>query len=146
MSKQSNNKNISIVRIALIQLYSALQHYYDHDYISAITLGGAAEEILGSIAEKRQGYNNFLVNKEYDKSVAHYFKAATPSDGKLKGLANKIRNQIKHNDSGLNVRVNVSGFKFVAEDHIIGALKNYLIIYKNPPRGALIKRFFEDMN
>ncbi len=36
-------------------------------------------------------------------------------------------------------------FKYVAEDHIIGALNNYQITYKNPPRAKLMRMFLNDM-
>ncbi len=59
MPPKKKIKKVSITRIAMIQLHTAIEHYYDGDYVSAIALAGAAEEILGTIAKKRKGYNDF---------------------------------------------------------------------------------------
>ena len=59
-------QHATMIRIALIQLYSAAEHFADRNFISAITLAGAAEEILGSIAEKRKKSSQVLFHKQFD--------------------------------------------------------------------------------
>ena len=145
MTAKAKAKKATIVRIALIQLYSAIEHYYDKNYVCAITLAGAAEEILGSIAKKKKGYNEFDGAKEYIISLFEFFKAPTPSEGKVKKIQNQTRNGLKHNDGGINKRIGYNDFQFISEQHIMAALKNYMIIHKHPPRPKLFHRFLEDM-
>jgi hypothetical protein len=51
--KSNDKKTISKKNIAIIQLRDAIRLYYDKSYISSITLGAAAEEILGKLSDEK---------------------------------------------------------------------------------------------
>jgi len=51
--RQNNKKTISKKNIAIIQLRDAIRLYGDKSYISSITLGAAAEEILGKLSDEK---------------------------------------------------------------------------------------------
>jgi len=51
--KSNDKKTISKKNIAIIQLRDAIRLYYDKSYISSITLGAAAEEILGKLSAEK---------------------------------------------------------------------------------------------
>ena len=69
--------------IALKQLRSSAKLYKARDYISAITLAGAAEEILGRIAKARTKINELEKEKVYLKSVYDYFSSPKPNEKEL---------------------------------------------------------------
>ena len=75
----------------------ALRIYFeDQDYVSAITLAGAAEEILGKILMKREAPNAMDMYVSAMHNVDEIF-GGVPTDEKeyRKGL-NHIRNTMKH--------------------------------------------------
>lgn len=93
--------------IALEQLNLALELYLDdREYISALTLAGAAEEILGKLVkraggtpyidEKKEAFQN-LYGTLFDKEISNqdYFQ-----------LENKPRNEMKHLMSGEDLTMN----------------------------------------
>jgi hypothetical protein len=127
----------------MIQLYSAVEHYFERNFISAITLAGAAEEILGSIALKRKGYNHFSNTTWFAQGMAQVLQVATPSISKIKAAENKLKNRLKHNNTGINERVPIKNLQYFAEEHIIGAINNYRLIHKRFPKGKLLSDFID---
>ena len=118
---------ITIVDIALIQLRTAVQSYNKNNYISAITLAGAADEILGQIARKESDTDAALDEKVWlDQITDYFYKPRLPLNKILKSR-NKVKKQLKHNDSGINIEIK-HDFKFEAETFILGAIRNYELI------------------
>jgi len=87
---------ISKLEVATRQLDAAIDHFLRGDYLPALTLSGAAEEILGSLA-RRAGHPVAV-----DQIVAYHFKDTDPalSDPARRGVIvdvlNQGRNQAKH--------------------------------------------------
>jgi len=88
--------------IAELQLDRAICIFLDEqDFISAITLAGAAEEILGELLEL-QGKTSALtdiVNEcvNLGNAIGHEWKTGT-----FKHMMNFFRNEMKHHDKGLD--------------------------------------------
>jgi hypothetical protein len=114
---------ISKVDIATEQLYTAIQFYLDKsNLISAITLAGAAEEILGNLV-KQQGKSNAF---EFILDILCYIhKAISKGEANRKEYANarnRIKNEFKHLCSGGSLEVNLDK---EAGELIDRAIKNY---------------------
>ncbi len=77
--------------IALIQLRSSAKLYKSGDYISAITLAGAAEEILGCIAKARTKTNELEKDIVYLKSVYDYFSSPVPIGKESIAKINRVK-------------------------------------------------------
>lgn len=84
------------VEIGVKQLQTAIDMYIDKkDYISAITLAGAAEEVLGKLAE-RKGHKT----AKKDLSDALLKKVPSVSEKELSDKhLNRVRNSLKHVNS-----------------------------------------------
>ena len=133
---------ITIVDIALIQLRTAVQSYNKNNYISAITLAGAADEILGQIARKESDTDAALDEKVWlDQITDYFYKPRLPLNKILKSR-NKVKNQLKHNDSGINIEIK-HDFKFEAETFILGAIRNYELITGHMPKDRTIISFWK---
>lgn len=111
-------KFISKIDIAIIQLRTAIQLYNKENYISAITLAGASEEVLGQIAKDKSGTNALLDDKVWMDQVSNHFKKPRPAFKKVAHLRNKIKNELKHNDKGENKEIN-HDFQFDADTFTI---------------------------
>src|SRR4030042_1562910 len=118
---------ISKVDIATAQLDTAIQFYLDNsNLISAITLAGAAEEILGCLV-KQQDKSNAL-NDEID-ILCYIHKEVHGNDPNRKEYANirnGIRNEFKHLCSGKSLEVNLDK---EASKLIDRAIKNYQALF-----------------
>jgi hypothetical protein len=130
--------------IALQQLIDSANLYNKGRYCSALTLAGAAEEILGKIAKKRTGKNQLEYEIEYLKSVYLYFKKPIPSNGELINRINKTKNKLKHNDVGENLWVE-SDFENECVLLFVRAVKNYFDAYKEMPKNKVVMHLFEDL-
>jgi len=113
--------------IATEQIIGAAEHYKKSQFICAITLAGAAEEILGKIALKRTNSNEHDKENSYLKSVYEYFGFATPSRKFLSKKINLTNNELKHNDSGENIWVEAD-FENEAALLFIKAIKIIIIV------------------
>jgi hypothetical protein len=132
---------ITKINIALIQLRTAVQLYNKNNFIAAITLAGAAEEILGQIASQKIGSNAALEDKTWTDQIADYFDKPRLSFGKVIKSRNKIKNKLKHNDSGENEAIN-HDFRFESETFILGAIRNYELLTGEMPKDRIIKSFW----
>lgn len=130
--------------IALEQLKAAARHYNKGNYICSITLSGAAEEILGRIAKKRTKTNQLEGEVIYLRSVYDYFSGQKPSDKELIQKINKVKNELKHNDSGDNEFVETD-FENEAALLFVKAVKNYFDSYKEFPNDRIVKNLFEHL-
>ena len=91
---------ISNLDIALVQLRTAVQLYNKNNFISSITLAGAAEEILGQIAKDNTGQNNLIEDKIWLDQIMDHFKKPRLGLKIIAKRSNEARNNLKHNDSG----------------------------------------------
>ncbi|MEY3774817.1 MAG: hypothetical protein RLZZ129_1597 [Verrucomicrobiota bacterium] len=83
------------VEIASIQLQRALVLFCAKDYISALTLAGAAEEILGKIVEAK-GEANALTEDVCYIETRLRGKADSMTSKQIASFLNQPRNQLKH--------------------------------------------------
>jgi len=121
--------------IAIHQLNKAIEHFFEKDYISSITLSGASEEILGDYCKKENKENvlnsilKIAVSNGYDqdKSKKDVFNAF-----------NFPRNSLKHADDGIDIVVleNID-----PQLMILRAIKNYETLDLKPTEQ--IKKFKE---
>jgi len=130
--------------IAIKQIKAAARHYNKQDYICSITLSGAAEEILGRIAKKRTKKNQLEGELIYLRSVYDYFSGKMPSDRELIQKINRVKNELKHNDSGDNLWVNAD-FEQEAALLFIKAVKNYFDCCKKFPNDRVVKTLFQHL-
>lgn len=140
-------KNTTIMEkrdISVKQIKAAARHYNKGDYICCITLSGAAEEILGKIATKRTQINHFKNDIEFEKSIYEFFTGKTFSDKEIIKRLNRIKNELKHNDSGQNEWVE-GDFENEAARLFVKAVKNYFDCYKEFPNDRIVKSLFEHL-
>jgi len=104
----TNIREISKVDIASAQLDTAIQFYLDKsDLVSAVTLAGAAEEILGKLVSQKGKINAF---EEVLNNLCEMHEAAfneEPNRKKYAKLQNGVRNEFKHICSGEALEVNL---------------------------------------
>ena len=112
---------ISKVEIAIAQLDTAIQFYLDKsDLISAVTLAGAAEEILGNLVTQEDKANAFAENLDI---LCYIHRAVFEKEPKRKdyvNLRNGIRNEFKHICSGKTLEVNLDKEASKLIDRAIG--------------------------
>ncbi len=130
--------------IAFQQLIDAAKLYNKGRYVSALTLAGSSEEILGKISKKRVGSNQLEHEIEYIKSIHKHFNRPCPSNSDLIKQINKTKNEVKHNDVGENLWVEAD---FENEFVIIfmRAVKNYFNAYKEMPKDKTTMNLFEHL-
>lgn len=131
----------SKIDIALIQLRTAVQLYKKGNYICSLILAGASEEILGQIAKIKSGTNALIDDKIWTDQIADYFKKNRPTLNKVAKIRNNAKNEIKHNDIGVNYEI-LYDFKFDCETFILGAIRNYELITGTMPKDRIIKSFW----
>ena len=130
--------------IAIKYINAAARHYRDGDYICSITLSGAAEEILGKIAKKRTFTNQIEGEVVYLKSLYDYFSIQKPINKVLVDRINKIKNELKHNDSGENDWVEAD-FELEAALLFVKAIKNYFNCFEEFPDDRVTISLFEHL-
>jgi hypothetical protein len=128
---------ISKVDIAVKQLETAIDLYVDRqDYICAITLAGAAEEILGKLVQRKDGQP--AVEELCTSLILKYVPGADRNHIRDEYL-NKARNSLKHaNQTGEDV------IKIEVEAEVMSmisrALSNLLTLDRTVPYNA--EKFF----
>jgi hypothetical protein len=135
---------MEIKDIALRQLRSAAKLYNSGDYISSITLSGAAEEIFGQIAKSRTGKNHLEYQADYLKNAYDFLTGREISKKDIINQLNLTRNKVKHNDSGENLWIEAD-FENEACILFVRAVKNYFDAYKEMPKDRIINNLFEDL-
>ncbi|MCA6493112.1 MAG: hypothetical protein IM572_10590 [Chitinophagaceae bacterium] len=157
--KSKDKKIISKKNIAIIQLRDAIRLYYDKSYISSITLGAAAEEILGKLSDEKYSrqlgrpvkYNytddaafliaNFIPNGDIDlTTLTEEEQEHDDNQRQFISDRNRTRNKLKHKNEG-DKEVEFSNFRQVAEDHIAGAIVNYKLFKNELPEDEIILKF-----
>jgi len=90
-------KALSNIQVAERQLTMALRIYFeDQDYVSAITLAGAAEEILGKILMKSDSPNAMDMYISAMHNVDEIFGGEPSDEKEYRKELNRIRNTMKH--------------------------------------------------
>ena len=118
------NVRLTNLEIAEIQLNRALKLFLNEkDYISALTLAGAAEEILGKMIEKNGETNSFKEAIQQSNKLIEKFGGEPVPENKAGPLFNYYRNRLKHYMD--NEPIGFSADYFSAEI-IIRAAKNYI--------------------
>ena len=115
--------------IALCQLLSAIRLYLeDKNFISALTLSGAAEEILGKHCDA-QGFPSALWSIKTNSKM--FYRALVGNDLTDKeldklyhGIANRHRNKVKHINPSVEPEM-VFDAEEAARDMINRAIDNY---------------------
>jgi len=130
--------------IAIQQLIDAAKLYDRGRYVSALTLAGASEEILGKIAKKRIGENQLEHEVEYLKTVYKHFNRPSPTNKDLIKQINKIKNEVKHNDTGENLWVDAD-FENECVFIFMRAVKNYFYAYKEMPEDKKVMSLFHHL-
>jgi hypothetical protein len=88
---------ISAEAIAEHQLRTALRLWQEQDYLSALTLAGAAEEILGKRLQKLGRTPSFDQLKALIVAIARPDGDTDPKlDAEVGNMLNHTRNQLKH--------------------------------------------------
>jgi predicted HTH domain antitoxin len=134
------------IAIAIRQLKSSIQLYKKNDFVSSITLAGAAEEILGKIAVKLAQQNALLNEKVFLDQVAELLEKPKADFKKIIKQRNKVKNFLKHYDDNLESSIEKIDYKTSAEDLIIAAINNYFIIFEDVPDDIEIKEFWDNIS
>jgi len=135
-----NNRKLRKSQIAVIQLRRAIQLFNSGDYVSSITLAGAANEILGQLAIRNKGYNTLDGDKKFWDNFAELFKTDKPAKDKIKQVNNRTRNKLKHHDDSEDSLVEAD-FEFEAQVQIDSAIRNYWIAFDFPVRDRIVNRY-----
>ena len=129
-------------RIALIQLEQSVKLLSEGDAVSALTLAGAAEEILGRAAARKGHRPRVEVLAAWVGSLCDYLKKPRPSVKELVRDQNQPRNHLKHQDDGRSIYVDYN-WRFEAEEMILRAMYNYHDAYGSFPSSRLLRDWFE---
>jgi hypothetical protein len=128
--------------VAVRQLRRAVQLFNQGDFVCATTLAGAAEEILGHVAQKRAGTTALDGHAHFWSQLARIAGKSPPEKKKVVKAHNRIRNELKHNDGGDNEWV-TADFEFEAQDLIDRAIRNYWLAYDAPPNDRVINNYVQ---
>jgi hypothetical protein len=130
-------------RIALIQLERGFELFQAGDPISALTLAGAAEEILGRIVKRKKKVPRVEYEAEYLGSVFDWAKKPRPKKENLIARLNRTRNELKHQDDGRNVRIQ-KDFAAEAESMLLRCMFNHFDAFSCYPANRQLRRWFEN--
>lgn len=128
----------SKLELAVHQLDRAIKLLLDdNDPISAITLAGAAEEILGKLVNEAGGTNSLEEFIDECMRIGEY----VANDGAIRkefaNMQNYHRNQLKHLSDGSDITISIE----CANGLIERAAENLRLL--NQSQTAEVKRYFE---
>ena len=90
-------ESLSAEQIAEHQLLASMRMWGEGDFLSALTLAGAAEEILGKRLRKIGREPSFDQLKDEIMALVHEHGETAPNTGRLVAdLLNQTRNELKH--------------------------------------------------
>lgn len=135
-------KSIKIEKssIALIQLRRSIQLHNIGDYISSITLAGAANEIFENLAKRKHGKTALDLDKSFSDGLAELLNKNKVSKDKIKQIDNGIKNQLKHNNSGENDEIEAD-YHHEAKCLIDSAIRNFWIFSDNRITDRIINKY-----
>lgn len=97
--------SISKLEAAKIQLDCAIQHFFNGNHVCAVTLAGAAEDILGSLLKIKGEQSPFeFLHKWYQEE---YAVQVTKHDFS-RNIANVPRNWLKHAEKDVDSELDIS--------------------------------------
>ena len=132
-------RSITYATIATQQLEDALHLYLERSsYISAITLAGAAEEILGKMVKHVGKHTSLKKHVDGVMGFHEIFQLIDLDEKKVIDQCNKARNRAKHLDDAKIAGV-IMDDKEEAKDLLNRAIDNYLVIFQKLSPG--MKRF-----
>ena len=114
------------------------------DPVSALTLAGAAEEILGKIVAGKGRTPRLEYLTEYTTSLFEWAGKPTPSREVLINLENRARNELKHQDDGWNVKVEID-FDYEAESMLLRSMFNHFNAFGCYPSSRRLRNWFENL-
>jgi len=140
MSPPTNETGFEKRDLALIQLRRAVQLHNQGDFVCSVTLAGAAEEILGRIAQKRAGTTALEGHEHFSSEIAGILGVPPPEKKDVRDAHNRTRNELKHNDDGENAWLKAD-FEFEAQALIDRAICNYWLAYDTAPTDRVIANY-----
>jgi hypothetical protein len=144
MSSHPPLQRLTKRRIALIQMEQSLNLLESGDPVSALTLAGAAEEILGKVVA-RKGKSPRVENlADYCATIFDWAGKPRPSKKDLIRFHNQIRNALKHQDDGRNIKVEAD-FAYEAEEMLLRCMFNHFNAYGCHPANKRLRGWFENM-
>jgi len=114
------------------------------DPVSALTLAGAAEEILGKIVARKGKIPRVEYLAEYTASLYEWAGKPTPPRKVLIGLENRARNELKHQNDGRNVKVGID-FHYEAESMLLRSMFNHFNAFGCYPSSRRLRNWFENL-
>ena len=115
----------SKLQIAETQLEQALRLFEEGDFLSAITLAGAAEEILGRLLEADGRPSAYSDMKRTTADIHKRMFDSEANEKKLSEILNGIRNGLKHLGSGEKMEFEAEEY---AVDILDRAVSNYFFL------------------
>ncbi len=120
---------VTAEQIAETHLLTAIRMWKERNYISAVTLAGAAEEILGKRLRRLGREPSFDNLKAAIVDLARRFGDQRPNTGKLiADLMNQTKNELKHyaGDEWLEFDLKEDSYELIER-----AISNYMILTGN---------------
>jgi lauroyl/myristoyl acyltransferase len=136
--------SLSKRRICLVQLEQSLRLLDEGDPVSALTLAGAVEEILGRIAERKGHEPRVVFEADYLASMADYVRKSRPARKQVIAALNRPRNHLKHQDDGRNIRI-AADWQFEAESMLLRCMFNHFDAFGCYPTSKALRGWFESM-
>ncbi len=146
MSVIKNKTLVSKEEVALMQLEDAIELFNSKRFHSAITLAGAAEEILKKLLQQHYSAQNILMASA-EEIEADMFKMYKNILG-IKNYhihRNEIKNELKHHGRIYNKNNITADFKEICLIHLSGAIMNYQIVHNHVPRIKIIVEFCKEI-
>jgi hypothetical protein len=127
---------------ALAQLFDAVNLFFRKRCFSAITLGAAAEEIIGQLMKIRteDGKSPNPSAIEIEVGMFEMFEGILETDY-YPAYRNKIKNELKHHGEEINREILKGNFQQIAQMHISGALINYYMMHYKLPKDPIFKEY-----
>lgn len=114
---------VSQVQIAETQMRRSLDLFNQGDYVSAVTLAGAAEEILGKMLESSGEQPAYTSDFKALSKIRAYRGEAAPSGKDVNKLFNAPRNSLKHRAEIETVTLD---FRQEAINLLVRCVRNYI--------------------
>ena len=129
-------------KISLMQLTAAIELYNKRQFIPAITLGSAAEELNAVFLKQYGKRNNKRVSTkaELDKAMFDMFRHFLGIKDYM-AYRNNTRNELKHHGDVNNKKTVKGNFRMVALNHISGAIINHKLRTNELPKNKIVRDF-----
>jgi len=131
--------------IAIYQLKSSIKLFTEGDYVSALTLSGAAHEIISNMCRARGLNWNFRFPAEVAPKLESLSSFPEELEKFIYDFLHKTKNKLKHHNSFKDQSVQAD-FYFEAEMFILSTIDNYKILFNKLPEDNLIIAFYNKYN